>query len=84
MKFASIMKWKPEDAAKVTELFLKWEVPEGVKWIAGPYSMLGQNKSLSIMESTDEAWVKVDRYWRHVCTWETYPIMESAKIAKIK
>jgi hypothetical protein len=83
MQFASIMKWKPEDAEKITEMFLKWKVPEGIKWIAGPYTMLGQNKSLSIMEGDDDAWIKVDRYWRSVCTWETYPIVESAKIAKM-
>ena len=84
MKYVSIMSWKSEDAEKVTEHFKKWKVPEGVKWIAGPYTMLGQNKSMSILECTDEAWVLMDRYWRTLCTWESYAIMESAKIAEIK
>jgi hypothetical protein len=84
MKYVSIMKWKPEDAEKITELFKKWKVPDGVTWHAGPFTMLGQNKSLSIMECTDEAWIKVDRYWRHTCTWESHPIVESVKIVDVK
>lgn len=84
MKYLGIMSWKPKDAEKVTELFLKWKPPEGLRFLCGPYTVLGANKSVSIVESTDEAFAKVDRYWRHVCTQETYPLMESAEIAKIK
>ena len=84
MMFVSIMSWKPEDSEKITELFVKWKRPEGLKFLHGPYTMLGQSKSLSILECTDEAWAKVDRYWRKTCTWETYPIMDSSDIVKIK
>jgi hypothetical protein len=84
MKYVGIMSWESEDAEKVTEHFKKWKVPDGLKWHSGPYTMLGQNKSVSIMEATDEAWIKMDRYWRHLCTWESYAIVESAKMADIK
>ena len=78
------MSWKPKDAEKVTELFLNWKQLEGLKYLYGPCTVLGANKSISILEGTDKALVKTDRYWRHVCTSETYPIMDSAEIAKIK
>jgi len=84
LKFMSIMSWKPENAQKVTELFAKWEIPKGLKFLYPPCTVLGGDKSVSIFETTDEAWAKVDRYWRHTCTIETYPLMESSEIAKIK
>ena len=84
MKFLSIMKWKPEDAEKITELFKKWKAPEGMKFHHGPCTVLGQNKSVSIIETTDEAWAKVDRYWRTVCTMESYPLMDAVEIINIK
>jgi hypothetical protein len=84
MKYLGIMSWKPEDAEKVTDLFLKWKKPEGLRWVYGPCTMIGHNKSVSIFEGPDEAIAKIDRYWRNTCTSEIYPIMESAEIAKIK
>ena len=84
MKYLSIMSWKPENAQKVTELFLKWKAPEGLKILYGPCTVLGGNKSISIFESSDEAWAKVDRYWRHVLTMEVYPLMDAVDIVKIK
>jgi hypothetical protein len=84
MKYLNVISWKPEDAQKVTELFLNWRQPEGIKYLYEPCTILGANKSISILKGKDEALAKTDRYWRHVCTSETYPIMDSAKIAKIK
>jgi hypothetical protein len=84
MKYLTIMSWKPENAQKVTDLFLKWKQPEGYKVLYGPCTILGANKSITIVEGTDEAFAKTDRYWRHVCKSEVYPLMDSEKIAKIK
>ena len=84
LKYVGIMSWKPEDAQKVTELFSKWKVPEGMKFLYPPCTALGCNKSISIFEATAEGLAKVDRYWRHTCTSEIYPVMESTELVKIK
>ncbi len=83
MKFLTIMSWEPDNATKITEAFLKWKPPEGLKFIYGPSTMLGQNKSVSVVEITDEAWAKVDRYWRELCVMETYPLMDTVELMKI-
>ena len=44
--------------------------------------MLGQNKSVSVVEITDEAWAKVDRYWREFCVMENYPLMDTVELMK--
>ncbi len=75
---------KPENAEKVTELFVKWKPPEGFKILCGPYTVLGANKSVSMVELTGEAIAKADRYWRHICTTETYPLMGSVVICQNK
>ena len=65
-------------------IFRQMGDPKGLKVpISAMYGPRGQ-KSVSIFETTDEAWAKVDRYWRDMCTIETYPLMESSEIAKIK
>jgi hypothetical protein len=84
MKFLSIMSWKPGNAQKITDLFIKWKQPEGLKMLYGPCTVLGGNKSVSIVEATDEAWAKVDRYWRHVCTMDVYPLMDAVELIKVK
>jgi hypothetical protein len=84
LKYMTIMSWKPEMAQKVTELFIAWKVPQGMKFLYGPCTVLGQNKSVSIWEGTDEAHIKTDRYWRHTCMMETFSIVDSADIAKAK
>lgn len=84
MKFLTIMSWNPEHAETITELYKKWKVPDGIKFLYGPCIVLGGNKSVSIVELNDEAWGKVDRYWRNYCTMETYPIMEPVKLMKIE
>jgi len=45
--------------------------------------MLGQNKSVSVVEITDEAWAKVDRNWRELCVMENYPLMDTVELMKI-
>jgi len=84
MKYLTILSWKPKDAKKVTELFIKWKPPEGLKFLYGPCTVLGGNKTVCIAELTDEAFAKVDRYWRHICATEYYPIMDAAEIVKIE
>ena len=84
MKFLTILSWKPGNAQKVTDLFMKWQLPEGLKMLYGPCTVIGGNKSVSIAEATDEAWAKVDRYWRHVCTMEVYPLMDAVELIKIQ
>ena len=84
MKFMTIMSWKPENSQKVTEKFLSWKVPDDMKFLYGPCTIIGYNKSMVIFETTDEAWAKVGRYWRDLCEMKTYPLMDSAQIAKIK
>jgi len=84
VKFLSILSWTPEKAQDITDAFVKWKVPEGLKILYGPCTVLGRNKSISVFEATDEAWAKVDRYWRHHCSMETYPLMDASEIIKIK
>ena len=83
MKFLTIMSWEPDNATKMTEAFLKGKPPEGLKFIYGPSTMLGQNKSVSVVEITDEAWAKVDTYWRELCVMENYPLMDTVELMKI-
>lgn len=83
MKFLTIMSWKPENAETITEEFKKWKVPDGMKFLYGPCTVLGGNKSVSIVELNDEAWAKVDRYWRKYCKMEQYPLMDVAELMKI-
>lgn len=78
------MSWTPENAQKITDLYMKWKQPEGLKILYGPCTVIGGNKSISIFEATDEAWAKVDRYWRHVCKMESYPLMDAVDLVKIK
>jgi hypothetical protein len=78
------MSWKQENAQKITELYKQWKPPEGLKILYGPCTVLGGNKSISIFESTDEAWAKVDRYWRHITHSEVFPLMDAKDIAKIE
>jgi hypothetical protein len=56
------MSWKPNEGEKVTELFVNWKQPEGLKYLYGPCTVLGANKPISILEGTDEAFAKTDRY----------------------
>ena len=78
------MCWEPDKAEKVTELFLKWKMPEGFKILYGPCSVLGGNKSITVFESDTKSLALVDRYWRATCKSEIMPIMDSADIAKMK
>ena len=84
MKYISVMCWEPDKAEKVTELFLKWKIPEGFKILAGPFSVLGGNKSITVFESDAESLALVDRYWRNTCHSEIMPVLDSAEIAKMK
>ena len=84
MKFLVILSWKPENAETITEAFQKWNVPEGLKFLYGPCTVLGGNKSVSIAELNDEAWAKTDRYWRKYCKMEMYPLMDAVELMKIK
>ena len=84
MRFVSIMSWEPEKAKEVTELFLKWKPPEGFKFLYGPCTVLGGNKTVSIIETDTVALAKIDRYWREVTKSEIWPIMDTADIAKMK
>lgn len=84
MKFLSILSWTPDKSQDITDTFVNWKMPKGLKILYGPCTILGANKSISIIEATDEAWVKTDRYWRHHCISETYSLMDSSEIIKIK
>jgi len=76
---------KPKNAKEITERFTKWKPPEGFTWILPPHTLMGKNQTVSIVESDDPiVLAKVDRYWRDICVFETYPIMETREIIKIK
>jgi len=84
LRFLSILSWEPEKAHEVTERFKKWKVPEGLKWILPPHTLMGRNQSASIVETDDpKVLAKVDRYWRDIAEFESFPIMDSREIAKV-
>ena len=78
------MQWRPDEAQKVTDLYMDWDIPEGVKFILAPHTILGANRSITVFECTDEALAKVDRYWRQVCNIEIMPLMLSVDLVKVK
>jgi len=85
MRFLTILSWKPEKAKEITERFKKWTPPEGLKWILPPHTIMGQNQTISIVESDDPiVLAKIDRFWRDISTFETKPIMASSEIMKIE
>ena len=85
MRFLTILSWKPEKAKEITERFKKWTAPEGIKWVLPTHTIMGKNQSVSIVDADDPVVLaKVDRFWRDISTFETYPIMESREIIKIK
>ncbi len=84
LKYLAILTWRPEEAQKVTDLYLKWKIPEGLIFILTPHNILGANKSVSVCEASDEALAKVDRYWRQVCNIEIMPLMDVRELIKIR
>ena len=54
MKYLTILSWKPENAQKVTDLFLKWKQPEGYKVLYGPCTVIGANKSITIVATISQ------------------------------
>jgi hypothetical protein len=78
MRFLSLLSWEPDKAKEITERFLKWVPPEGLKWILPPHTVMGQNQTVSIVEIDDpKVLAKVDRYWRDIAVFESSPIMDS-------
>jgi hypothetical protein len=84
LRYIATMAWRPDEAQKVTDLYLRWKVPSGVKFILPPHTVLGGNRSIIIFECTDEALAKVDRYWRQVCCIEILPVMATDDLVKVK
>ena len=84
MKYMLSLSWKPENAAKISERFMKWKAPEGWTWITPSYTLLGLNRNVCIIEANAEALAQGDRDWRDLGVFKAIPVMESSEMVKIK
>ncbi len=84
LRYLAQLEWKPEEAQKVTDHYLRWKPPEGLMFVLEPHTVIGGNKAVLVVECSDEALAKVDRYWRQVCSIHIVPVMLSKDLIKIK
>ncbi len=84
MRYLARLEWPPSEAQAVTEQYLRWKPPEGLKFILEPHTIIGGNQAIIVVECTDEALAKIDRYWRQICSIHISPVMVSKDLIKIR
>ena len=84
VKFLVMWWWKGENAQEVTERFSKWTPPEYIKFLYPISTIIGANRAFCVGEvEKEEDLARAVLGWTDICTYEFYPIMDSAEIIKL-
>ena len=85
MRFLAVGSYELDKAEAVTERTKSWTCPEGIKIILPGHVIIGQTKSITVIDIEDpKILVKINRAWRDIMIFKFYPIMETSEILKIE
>jgi hypothetical protein len=84
VKFLVVFSFKSEHAKAIRERFKTWTPPAEIKFIFPVHTILGANKSVSIIEAITEAdLAKLIGVWTDLGSYKINPIMESREAVKL-
>lgn len=83
MLLMDIITWEPKDSEKVTNLYMNYEYPKGIKVIDEWFDLRGY-RTFVIYESEDEKTYATSVFpFMGLCRFETFPIMKLDEIIQM-